>query len=122
VHWQPDFFKMNTPLFRIDLEDDLLRVQAFFNVYPDCEFLQAMSGLLTGKQLVYNDVGCILPRGEEWAPKTGALFFVRDEQVHITNEEFYKFLKMAIESFLTKHENEKEHAFKVLERAKKFLI
>lgn len=108
-----------TSRFRLSLADNLLPVQAFFNVIPDDKFLSTIETMLKGIGSGFNEVGCIMPAEEKEndPPLEGGIFYVGNEEIWINDMDLLKYTKMALEAYETRHPEEVERVNKIRESA-----
>lgn len=118
------------PEFRLQLDDDKLAVQAFFNRYSDEDFLnivqQVLDGVTGTPDANYlweaDGVGCALPSyPDEDIREGGMLFFLPFEDVWLPNEEVLIYLSAAVRAHLNAHPKDESLGLRVLENAERIL-
>lgn len=102
--------------FRIVLEDHLLPVQAFFNAIPDRSFIETLQAFRQGTGAGFNETYCGFPGEEEFDEEVldGIEFAIRDEQVVLSYDEFFRLLSEVCQVFLEKYPNKKGEVSELL--------
>jgi hypothetical protein len=110
---------MHARPFRITLPDELLPVQAFLNVLSDHDFLPAVAGMGDRMSIGCNGVGCELPGDVDWQEGDGTPVppgYIRcyvsqlDEEAEIPLEEFFDYLRKALNTFIEDYPEQKSAA------------
>lgn len=122
---------LTNPKFRLELADDLLSVQAFFNCWPNDKFLSILQEMLNGIEgkphamlsWEYNGVGCALP-GYDFDDEViegGILFFLPFERIWVSNPEVQKHLEAAVTAHIKFHPADETLGERIISRAKDVL-
>lgn len=103
--------------FRLFLSDDRFPVQAYFNIWPDADFLPMMSRMSRGVESTYNEVGWSWSGGEDGSHlhSGSVLFFCGDEEVVIATDEALTHLKSAVEIYVSRNPKDATEARKLVE-------
>ncbi len=109
--------------FRIVLEDNLLPVQAFFNAIPDRSFIETLQAFRQGIGAGFNETYCGFPGEEEFDEEAlnGIEFAIKDEQVVLNYDEFFRILSKVCKVFLEKYPNKKGEVSELLTEIKDVL-
>jgi len=102
--------------FRIILEDHLLPVQAFFNAIPDRSFIETLKAFRQRTGAGFNETYCGFPGEEEFDEEAlnGIEFAIKDEQVVLGYDEFFRILSEVCTVFLEKYPNKKGEVSELL--------
>ena len=102
---------------RLNLEDNLLPIQAFFNAVSNFNFLKVIKHLLHGIGYTVNDVGCTFPTdldpGE--ALFEGVRFSLFEEKIVISVEQLHLIIRQVCKVYCQDYPDEKCHCEKLLE-------
>jgi hypothetical protein len=104
--------------FRLVLDDHLLPVQMYFNAIPEYRFLDIVEALShrhgRGLDICIIEFPELVEPGEE--PFSGVKFYLPDEEVIISNQEFVMYVKKACEAHLREHPEDKDRTDTMLNR------
>ena len=99
---------------KIQLEERLFPMQAYFNGLHDEYFLPIMKDLANGIGFDFDTTGCLLPEGGEDFPAEGYItFYTPHEEITISNEEFLSFVDMIFSNYIKDHPNHFDEASEV---------
>jgi hypothetical protein len=103
--------------FRLLLSDDRFPVQAYFNIWPDADFLPMLSKMSRGVESTYNEVGWSWSGGESdpHLPSDSVLFFCGEEEVVIATGEALTHLKSAVEIYVSRNPKDATEARQLVE-------
>lgn len=106
---------------RLQLADNLLPVQAFFNAIWSTLFVEIIDEISQRQSQTINECGVFFPEDADKDEESysGAKFFVNDEEVIISNQEFILYTKMACDAHLQRHPEDKDRIAEILECAKR---
>lgn len=94
--------------FRIALEDKLLPVQAFFNAIPDRSFVDTLKAFRQGVGAGFNDTYCGFPEDDGFGdePINGIEFAIKDEEIVISYDDFFRILDEVCKGFVKSNPHE----------------
>lgn len=94
---------------RLKLAESLFPVQAFFNAISDHSFLQVIDCLSKGVSYGINDCHCSfsadLEPGDD--PFEGVCFELFNEEVVLSNEELFEFVKLVCADFVKQYPDQR---------------
>lgn len=95
---------------RIHLENELLPVQAYLNIWSDNDYLAMLRRMAQGIESTYNDVGWSWWGGEDGNPprKGEVSFFMPGEEAVISATEAVGYVSQASETWLAKHPHHRD--------------
>lgn len=103
---------MNALFNNIDALDKFSTAKLFFNlVYQDNCFLEVVDHLVNGRGFVLNDIGCVFPNVDSYYEEdrfSGVYFFIGEQELTISDNEFEKLLHDACKKY---NEIHPEHNF-----------
>ena len=102
--------------FRIQLEDKLFPVQAFFNIIPDRRFVDTLKAFSKGIGAGFNDVECAFPGEQEFGEEVinGIEFALHHHEVVITYNQFFSILKDVCDVFINTNKTKKDEVVTLL--------
>ena len=98
--------------FRLRLDDYLLPVQAYFNCWPEEDYLEMLRRSAVGIESTYNEIGWSWCNGEDPAPSglREVLFFVAGEEVAVSPKDAVTYFRAATEAWISDHPTHRKEA------------
>lgn len=100
---------MNTIFNKIDVLDEFSVAKLFFNLaYQDNYFLEVVNHLINRQGFVFNDIGCIFPDADSYYEEdhfNGVCFFIGEEKLIVSDDEFKNLLYDVCEKYNVIHPN-----------------
>lgn len=115
------FNTMEKRNIRINLEDKLFPVQAYFNSIPDKSFIRVLQDFSKNIGSGFEETSISFPEeAEKWGdePFKGVEFGIFEKEIIISNEDFIKYLRIVCNGYNKDHQHQKEEVEKLFNTIK----
>ena len=115
------FYTMEKRNIRINLEDKLFPVQAYFNSIPDRSFIRVLQDFSKNIGSGFEETSISFPEeAEKWGdePFKGVEFGIFEKEIIISNEDFIKYLRIVCNGYNKDHQHQKEEVEKLFNTIK----